>query len=93
MPQNDQRADGYTNEQLRKRCGMEYHVRDAHAFRLKENEKEYALILPSDPADWMKEGNPILTLPPWDNPQIYLRCNKQTLLDLARRIECALQAK
>lgn len=79
MAQDDQHADGYTSEQLRKKCGMEYHLCDSHAVRLRESEKEYALILSSVPADWMKEGNPILTLPPWDNPEIFVRCSKRTL--------------
>ena len=90
---DDRHADEYTNEQPLQKNQVEYILCDSLAQKLDPDEKEYALILSLVPTDRTKERRPITTVPPWDTPEVFVRCKREILLDLIRRIEYVLQAK
>ena len=93
MPQNDQRADGYTIEQLLQKCQAYYHFEARDVYQLKGQKEEYALMVEATPSEWMKERNPINRMPPWNNFVLMPRCNKENLLKLNQQIKSVLQAK
>ena len=93
MSQDDQHADEYTTEQHLEKYLVHYILCDSLAQKLDPDEKEYALILSLVPTDRTKERAPITTVPPWDSPEIVVRCTRESLLDLIRRIGYVLPAR